>query len=107
MTAQVFFVTDQAKNAITVPVAALHGKNHTAWTAGMKNATVMVMGDNGKPERRNVIVGVSNRVSAQILSGLAVGEQVVAGRKTANASPSADTSSRPRGGRYGGGMGRL
>jgi macrolide-specific efflux system membrane fusion protein len=106
MTAQVFFVTASAKNVLTVPVSALHGPNHSQWMPGSKTATVLLMGADGKVQRRQVTVGVSNRVSAQIVSGLEEGEKVVASRKQTAATGNA-SSSRPRGGHYGGGMGRL
>jgi macrolide-specific efflux system membrane fusion protein len=36
------------------------------------------------PEMRNVTVGVTDRVSAEILSGLSEGEKVIAGTQTAS-----------------------
>ena len=97
MSAQVFFVTGQAKNALVVPMAAL--KQRKALEAD-KLVVASAMADDGAPlavpdqdarkpsyfvrvlkdgqaERRKVSVGIMNRVSAQILSGLAVGEMVV------------------------------
>ncbi|MBN9556847.1 MAG: efflux RND transporter periplasmic adaptor subunit [Alphaproteobacteria bacterium] len=119
MTAQVFFITAEAKNAVLVPISALHqrrarrGGTETAgqaqtkrrgglapWEAGEKNAIVLVKGADGKIERRAVSVGVSNRVSAQILSGLDAGEQVVTGRETTQGSSSNNSGN--RGGRMGG-----
>lgn len=43
-----------------------------------RKALVTVM-NNGKPEERQVMVGVSSRVAVEVLSGLKEGEQVVAG----------------------------
>ncbi|HTO40599.1 MAG TPA: efflux RND transporter periplasmic adaptor subunit [Rhizomicrobium sp.] len=100
MTTQVFFIIDSAKNVITVPVAALRGGRGKPWTPGMKQASVRVIGTNGKPEHRKVTVGVSNRVSAEITSGLTAGETVVAGRK-AQAAGSSSTPRRPGGPRMG------
>ncbi len=75
-------------------------------TPGASRAFVQVMKDDGTVEGRMVVVGVKNRVSAQVLAGLAVGEKVVTGRKVAEtATRSADRSGsgqRRRGGGFGG-----
>jgi len=116
MTAQVFFVVAQAKDALLLPMAAL-GQGARAQrvqagsaarpatgaasasrpaedagraAAGTKPGTaavaqrprqgsVRVARDDGTLEERTVELGVSNRVQAQVLSGLAEGERVVAG----------------------------
>jgi membrane fusion protein, macrolide-specific efflux system len=106
MTAQVFFVTAEAKNATLVPVAALRpagtsearrggerrspAKNADAGAAvdartRLANgpAVVRVVKPGGAIEARDVRVGVVSRVSAQILSGLEPGEQVVVGQRAA------------------------
>lgn len=44
---------------------------------------VLVASSGGKIERRPVVVGVTNRISAEIKSGLSEGESVVVGRKQA------------------------
>ena len=76
--------------------AHTHGQGRPGW--------VTVAKDDGTTEVHRVRVGVSNRVSAEILSGLAVGEHVVAGTK--QDSDSGDTqqrgSGRRGGGRFGG-----
>ncbi|MBX6321263.1 MAG: efflux RND transporter periplasmic adaptor subunit [Rhodospirillaceae bacterium] len=75
MTAQVFFVLERASDAVIVPVAALRpaqgqtGAERTVW---VKTAS-------GAIERRRVRIGIQNRVSVQILSGLEPGDQVVVG----------------------------
>ncbi len=60
--------------------------------AGLRSraATVTVVKDDGSQEIRNVTVGVTDRVNAQIVSGLAEGEQVIAGQEVA-----ARTAARP------------
>jgi macrolide-specific efflux system membrane fusion protein len=136
MTAQVFFVTAQAKNAVLVPITALRpvgagsgerrrgdgatrkggveGKGGAASkgtdegkgsgdgrSAGARGAarsgetieprtrfangraSVRVVKQDGTIENREVRVGVMSRVSAQIISGLEPGEQVVTGAATA------------------------
>jgi macrolide-specific efflux system membrane fusion protein len=111
MTAQVFFVASSAKDAVLVPLTALHaaaaagqarvprapgagagaagsGKGERASGIDPRNqfasgsALVSVVGANGKIAEREVKVGVMNRVSAQIVSGLEPGEKVVIGTKT-------------------------
>lgn len=42
-------------------------------------ATVRVIGADGVEQERNVVVGITSRVSAEVISGLVDGEQVVAG----------------------------
>ena len=71
MTAQVFFVLDEAEDALLVPMAALGPR------VGDGGGTVRVLGDDGRIEERAVAVGVRNRISAQILGGLQEGERVV------------------------------
>lgn len=79
MTAQVFFVADHAKDALCVPLAALHS---TGSGATQQN-TVRVLDKDGHVIKRKVLVGVTNAVSAQILSGVSEGEAVVIGTSDA------------------------
>lgn len=71
-------------------------------------ATVTVVKEDGTQEERQIMVGVSSRVSAEVISGLSVGEQVVAGIIQANATTTANTNSNQqnnnRGGFGGGGF---
>jgi len=71
MTTQVFFLLGEAKDAITVPVGAV---NESA--DGQTYVTVMT--EDG-PRQRQVEVGLTNRISAEIKSGLDEGETVVTG----------------------------
>jgi macrolide-specific efflux system membrane fusion protein len=135
MTAQVFFVTAEAKDAVQVPITALRpvgsapgerrrgGKAPDSQTsakgAGIKSgnagrgdgadprarfaggpAMVRVVKADGTLEDREVRVGVMTRVSAQIVSGLEPGEQVVTGsaapKSAAAASKSGNNSNAPR-----------
>jgi membrane fusion protein, macrolide-specific efflux system len=90
MSAQVFFVVASVKDAVTVPVAALHpieGNEATAAEAptladGMnaKRYLVRVLGADGQEAKREVWIGVMNRVSAEVLSGLEPGDLVVLDR---------------------------
>src|SRR5690606_19609671 len=131
MTAQIFFVVDEADDALVVPLAALRpaapdptGRPDAA-TAGVQRAAargnagaerrsaaapstlfsggharVRVVQADGRIETREVEVGVMNRVSAQIVSGIGAGEQVVVGERTAAATRAASSSAQrmmPRG----------
>ena len=75
MTAQVFFVVERAEDAVIVPITAISTVSDGA-------ASVQVLA-NGVPQERTVTVGLRNRVSAAILSGLQAGEEVVTGQSTA------------------------
>jgi macrolide-specific efflux system membrane fusion protein len=131
MTAQVFFVVAQAKDAVLVPVTALRPSGagsgergaRQAAAAGAKDATaakggararggesgvdprtrfangkalVRVVKADGTIEQREVHVGVMSRVSAQIVSGLEAGEQVVTGQVQAVPVAKAKANDTPR-----------
>lgn len=53
--------------------------NSDGAASGARPALVKVMSENGKIEERNVMVGVTNRVQAEITEGLKEGEMVVSG----------------------------
>lgn len=101
MTAQVFFVVAAAKDAVLVPVAALQSageaqrgaKRGAAKAApgasvdpravfANRPAVVRVVREDGSLEERPVRIGVLNRVSAEVRSGLEPGERVVTGLRT-------------------------
>ncbi|CBS86500.1 efflux RND transporter periplasmic adaptor subunit [Azospirillum lipoferum] len=82
MTAQVFFLAAAARDALTIPVAAL------APTGGAEERhRVTLIGNGGAIETREVRVGVRDRFNAQILDGLAEGERIVVGWKTDDGRP--------------------
>ncbi|TMW70486.1 efflux RND transporter periplasmic adaptor subunit [Thauera sp. UPWRP] len=123
MTAQVFFVVAQAKDALLMPMAALNqgvraqrGQTPSGSRASTaqespaavrpresaerspaaarpgasggaaqrpRQGSVRVARDDGSLEERSVELGVSNRVQAQVLSGLAEGERIVSGLSAA------------------------
>jgi macrolide-specific efflux system membrane fusion protein len=115
MTAQVFFVSAQAKNAVLVPVGALRpagaqpgqrrGGDRTSATAAGDPRTslangpagVRVVKADGSIENRDVRVGLASRVSAQIVSGVEPGERIVVGQRAATPAPAAKpaTGNRP------------
>ena len=74
MTAQVFFVVSEAKDVINVPVGAVRYEGGRA-----EVGTVEVILADETRELREVAVGLRNRISAEIVSGLLEGERVVAG----------------------------
>ena len=116
MTAQVFFITSAARDVLTIPVGALvladNGRpgngaapaarpagtpparpiaaswspKDDAATAPRRQATVEVITADGTRQPRDVIIGVTSRVSAEVISGLQAGEQVVAGIIQGNAA---------------------
>jgi macrolide-specific efflux system membrane fusion protein len=94
MTAQVFFVLGAAHNVVVAPVGALKfadgagtgKKPNGAAQTQPRPASVTVILSSGATETRTVMVGVTNRVDAEILSGLAPGEQVIAGVQNATAA---------------------
>ena len=92
MTAQVFFIVDSAKDALLVPVSALKYS-----TPNSQTAEVMVVSANGAKEVREVQVGVSNRVQAQILSGLKEGDTIITNNTTKNAPRNMGSPGRPMG----------
>lgn len=89
MTTQVFFVVAEAKDALVVPVSALR-------RTGPGKATVNLLNSDGKVETREVTLGVSNRVSAQVLSGLEEGERVATTEKPQRGARSASAAPTPR-----------
>lgn len=72
-----------------------------AESTAARSATVRVLKPGGHIEEREVQVGVSNRVRAEILSGLTEGEQVIVG--DTQAAPLTQNNNRP----WGGGMGMM
>ncbi|WP_331371517.1 macrolide transporter subunit MacA [Sinorhizobium chiapasense] len=89
MSAQVFFVEAAAKDVLIVPSAAMH-------TNGEGKAQVTVVTPSGATENRTVELGVRNRVSAEIVSGLEEGDRVVVDTASASTGDSA-RGSRSRG----------
>jgi len=114
MTAQVFFIAASARDAVLVPLAALRpvpaasaapakagarGSGQRANGADARSqfaggaAMVSVVDANGKATDRQVKVGVMNRVSAQIVSGLEAGEKVVIASRAQSAAVPAKSAS--------------
>lgn len=73
MTTQVFFVSDQAKNVLTAPIAALQGGTQP------DQQTARVVAKNGDIQQRTVRTGISDRLKVQILDGLDEGDHLLIG----------------------------
>lgn len=71
MTAQVNIVLAEADHALVIPTGALGDPRPDG------TRIVRVLGTNGQVQSRPVRVGINNRMSAHVLSGLAPGERVV------------------------------
>ncbi|MBS7705319.1 efflux RND transporter periplasmic adaptor subunit [Chelatococcus asaccharovorans] len=89
MTAQVYFVVGEAHDVVTVPFSAVKRSGRE------RKATVDVVGEDGAIETRPVEVGVTNRVLAEIRSGITPGERVVIGNRAAE--PRTAQGNRPGG----------
>ena len=101
MTAQVFFIVDVARDVLMVPMSAITPARRTEGRQGLsadagkaegrhdaaadapprvgRRGTVQVAGPGRTPETREITYGVSDRIHAEVLSGLAEGERVVSG----------------------------
>jgi macrolide-specific efflux system membrane fusion protein len=93
MTADVTITIDSVTNVMTVPSASLRG------TAGAY--TVLILGADGTPTAQPVQVGLVTNTTAEIKSGLAIGQRVVTGVNTAQTG----TTTTGIGGGLGGGFG--
>jgi membrane fusion protein, macrolide-specific efflux system len=89
MTTQVFFVVAEAKEATVVPLSALR-------RTGPGKATVNVVAGEGAPETREVRLGVTSRVAAQVLSGLEPGERVATNERPQRSARSASAAPTPK-----------
>jgi len=64
---------------------------------------VMVKGADGKLMARDVVIGVTNRVHGEVLSGLKEGEEVVAGKHESEAAAASSQNNRPNNNGFSGG----
>lgn len=79
MSAEVNIILGSAANALTIPSSALPE------TAATGASQVRVEKD-GKTETRKVEIGLNNKITAEVKSGLEQGERVVIGERTAGAA---------------------
>lgn len=82
MTAQVNIVLGRAEGVLTIPAAALGPRDADGFHS------VRVPGADGQVARRKVRIGLNDKVTAQVLEGLAEGDLVVTGQGTAGQSGS-------------------
>ena len=104
MTANVNLILSRQEDAVLIPNSAVHDSR-----SGEK--IVMVPGDDGKPARKEVEVGLQSGENVQIVSGLNVGDRVLISRaryvpqKAQQSSPLNMGGPSGGGGRRGGGGG--
>ena len=79
MTANMVINVREAKGVLTIPMTALQTNS-----AGADE--VQVMGTDGKPQPREVKLGINDGVNTEVVSGLAEGEQVVVSSGTGESS---------------------
>jgi membrane fusion protein, macrolide-specific efflux system len=87
MTAQVYIVLEGAKDALTIPAAAVDRSRRGP-------PTVMVVDKNGQATPRKIEIGINNKATVQVLSGLKAGDEVVIGEAQAGAAGSSQTRRR-------------
>lgn len=96
MSAQVFFIAEEAPNALVIPLSALKAVSAsdepraTDRKPNSQTPQVQVLTPSGKVETRSIRTGLNNRVQIQVLEGLSEGETVITGLRTnapQNANP--------------------
>lgn len=95
MTAQIFFIAARADNAVTIPASALTKRKPDADTKDGKAYEVSVVTPKGTQER-TIIVGVSDRTQAAVLSGLDAGDRIIVAGAPSAAGDKPAASTPPR-----------
>lgn len=90
MTAQVSIVLHETRQALCIPSSAL-GEKQADGTYSVRILT------NGKPERRKIKIGISNKIQVQVLEGLREGETVIIGDSSTLPADQSSQNSRPPG----------
>ncbi|HWL56799.1 MAG TPA: efflux RND transporter periplasmic adaptor subunit [Paracoccus sp. (in: a-proteobacteria)] len=85
MTAQVSIILGEARDALTIPSAALG----TAGAEGLY--PVRVLTSAGQVETRNVSIGLNDKVMAEVVGGLSEGDRVITGEASATAQTAASS----------------
>ncbi|SFK10903.1 efflux RND transporter periplasmic adaptor subunit [Celeribacter neptunius] len=91
MTTQVSIVLDEARDVLTVPSSALSAGSDGQYMVLLYEA------DTGASHPQPVEVGLNNKVTAVIISGLSEGDQVVTGASLSSASSSSNQRMGPPG----------
>lgn len=92
MTAQVYIILGEARDALLIPSSAL---SNPGTTHGKASVTVLTAGD--RLEQREVEVGINNNVDAQITSGLQESDHVVLHVQQPGGMAGTAGANRPRG----------
>lgn len=92
MTAQIFFIAARADNTAIIPVSALTKRKPDADTKDGRAYEVNIKTPQGT-EPRTIIIGVSDRTQAAVVSGLEAGDYVLTG---ATAAPAEKPAAMPR-----------
>lgn len=81
MSARIAILTAERKNIIAVPLAAIQERETKAGGLGLMTGSrsVVFIAKDGKAEERPIVTGLSTRRAAEVLEGLAEGEEVVTG----------------------------
>lgn len=90
MTAQVYIVLDQTKDALIVPASSLSNINNKD-----KKATVLVL-DKDTVLAKEITFGINNNISVEVLSGLSEGETIIVSDGSGGAGQNAQRSMRIR-----------
>ena len=96
MTANVSIILDSARHVLTIPSAALGGKNKDGLYA------VQILGKDQKPVTHYIGIGLDDGTKVQVISGLKLGDKVVLG--DSSTLPKASATDRVPGMRRSGGL---
>ncbi|MDR1828441.1 MAG: efflux RND transporter periplasmic adaptor subunit [Methylobacteriaceae bacterium] len=83
MTAQISIILGKAENALIIPASVLETPNSDG------RYTVEVQEKDKTVVKRAITVGLNNKVSAEVLSGLEEGERIVVGKESADTAQQA------------------
>lgn len=88
MTTQNTIIIAQAKDVLVVPSITINGADGQQWVNVLKNNQVI---------RKEVVVGLSDNMNTQIISGLSVGDEVIADQMSSTEVSAASQSGSKRG----------
>jgi macrolide-specific efflux system membrane fusion protein len=98
MTTQVFFLLSSAQDTLLIPMNAVtfkRSKERSEALSREKEGSVEVLLEDGRIEKRDVKLGVSNRVLIEVVSGLKEGEKVLL-KATQKERPARKNNNMPR-----------
>lgn len=85
MTAQVYIILKQVKDALIVPVTAVSNMDFE------NNGQVQVVNDKGEVSTRDVKTGINNNINIEIVSGVKEGEQVIISNLSGDLAPATNS----------------